>query len=148
MNASVEGYAAGTPARFEIYQRNVSGTVRRVLSVKAKTQQTSVTAEWEYVRPSSHKQETTGYSRPEYYFEIFVGGSRARSDLLLIKDFIEIELKDEDDRPLANEEFILTLPDGAVRRGKLDGNGYKKEEGIPPGACSVRFPRFTPSKTA
>ena len=83
-----------------------------------------------------------GYSTPQYYFEILVGRCKARSGLLDYKDWIEIELKDEEDNPIADEEYILYLSNGEVRKGKLDGNGYKKEEKIPPGDCNVKFPNF------
>ncbi|MBI1926578.1 hypothetical protein HYR99_20335 [Candidatus Poribacteria bacterium] len=69
--------------------------------------------------------------------------SRARSGLLAYKDWIEIELKDEEDNPIANEEYILYLSNREVRQGKLDGNGYKKEEKLPPGYCSVKFPNLS-----
>jgi len=61
---------------------------------------------------------------------------------LFNEDFIELELKDTDGNPKANEEFILFLPNGKVENGKLDGNGYKKIEKIPAGRYSVKFPNL------
>jgi hypothetical protein len=69
-----------------------------------------------------------------------VESQQVRSDLLELWDWIEIELKDIDLAPVANAEFILSLPNGEVRRGNLDPNGFKREERIPPGTCRIRFP--------
>ena len=68
--------------------------------------------------------------------------SKARSDLLEFRDWIEIELIDENDNPIANEDYVLYLPNGEVRKGKLDANGYKKEENIPPGKCQLEFSNY------
>lgn len=56
------------------------------------------------------------------------------------KDFIEIELLDEDGQPVAGEPYEITLPDGRVDSGTLDANGYARIDGIDPGKCQVRFP--------
>ena len=68
--------------------------------------------------------------------------SKSTSDLLFAEDFIEIELKDDEGNPKANEEFQLFLPDGKILEEKLDGNGYKKIEKIPAGKYSVKFPKL------
>ena len=60
--------------------------------------------------------------------------------MLEFKTNIEIELMDEEDKPVGNEEYIIYLTNGEVRKGKLDGSGYKKEEKIPPCHHSIRFP--------
>jgi hypothetical protein len=75
-----------------------------------------------------------------------IGQSISRSDLLFNEDFIEIELKDDEGNPKANEEFILFLPDGKIENGKLDSNGYKKIEKIPAGNYSVKFPNLKPKQ--
>ncbi len=79
------------------------------------------------------------YSSPQYYFEIQIGQCNARSGLIQFFDSIEIDLKDENGKPLGNEEYIITLSDGTTRTGKLDSNGHKKEEKIPVGPCNVCF---------
>ena len=49
-------------------------------------------------------------------------------------------LKDDDTESKDTEyDFIIILPDGQERKGKLDENGYAKEEDIPPGKCKVKF---------
>jgi len=88
----------------------------------------------------SEDDENKGYSSPEYYFLVKVKASKSRSGLLEFKDWIAIELKDEEGNPLPDEDYVLYLPDGSIRKGKLNSTGYKKEEKIPAGNCSVKFP--------
>ena len=57
------------------------------------------------------------------------------------KCWVEVELLDDDSKPVAGEAWWIKLPDGNVREGKLDANGRVKLEGIPCGECIVRFPR-------
>jgi hypothetical protein len=64
----------------------------------------------------------------------------SRPPPLSVKTFIEIVLLDADSRPVAGEAFEITLPDGQVRTGRLDQNGFSRIDGIDPGTCDVRFP--------
>lgn len=54
--------------------------------------------------------------------------------------WIEIELVDEADRPIAGERYEVTLADGRVVRGSLDAKGLARIERIPPGECQICFP--------
>ena len=54
--------------------------------------------------------------------------------------WVAIQLLDHEDNPVAGEAYELTLPDGAVRSGTLNGDGKAEERGIDPGTCKVRFP--------
>ncbi len=146
LTADVEGFDPGTPAVIKIYEQDVGGADDYVATIETETQGDSVEVEWEYVYTEDTDdvmtQEETqgGYSSPEYYFEVTVGQSKARSGLLRYKDYIEIELMDEeDDEPVADREYFLYLPSGEVRRGRLDANGCAREDNIPPGHCGVRF---------
>ncbi len=59
------------------------------------------------------------------------------------KTWIEIELVDEDGKPVPGEPYEVTLPDGTqVAKGTLDQNGFKRIEGIDPGTCKITFPRL------
>jgi uncharacterized Zn-binding protein involved in type VI secretion len=55
-------------------------------------------------------------------------------------DFIELELVDEQGRPMANERYLVTASDGGVRAGRLDSKGFARIEGVAPGTCKVQFP--------
>jgi len=56
--------------------------------------------------------------------------------------WIEIELVDEEDNPVPGERYEITTPDGRVKRGTLDENGFARVEGVRPGECKVAFPRL------
>jgi hypothetical protein len=145
LSADVEGYKDGKEAIFIIYKKDLDGSDDSIAEITSKVKSGKVEAEWKYeyhedTDEISEGDELKGYSSPDYYFVVKVGDSKVRSGILEYKDWIEIELRDQDDKGIANEEYILYLPDGAIRKGKLDGKGYKREKNIPPGKYYVKFP--------
>lgn len=57
--------------------------------------------------------------------------------------WIEIELVGEDDQPIANEAYEVTLPDQQVVKGNLDAAGWARIDNIASaGTCRVSFPRL------
>jgi hypothetical protein len=56
--------------------------------------------------------------------------------------WIEIELVNEKNQPVAGETYRITLPDQTVADGTLDENGFARVEGFEPGACKVTFPNL------
>jgi hypothetical protein len=57
--------------------------------------------------------------------------------------WVEIELIDADDKPVADEAYRLQLPDGSIRTGKLDAKGRAYVGDIvAPGQCKVCFPEI------
>lgn len=58
------------------------------------------------------------------------------------KAWIEIELVDEEDEPVAGEKYEIKLPDGSVAKGTLDGEGFARVDGIDPGTCDITFPNL------
>jgi uncharacterized Zn-binding protein involved in type VI secretion len=146
MTADVEGFEDGTPALVQIYKRDIKGPDKIVARIEKEVQGGKIEAEWEYQLEEikndqgDSSSEQVSFSYPVYYFDIIVANCIAHSGLLEYKDFIELELKDIDNNPCANEEFILYCPNGEVKRGKLDSKGYKKIEKIIPGKYFVRYP--------
>lgn len=144
LSADVEGYEDGTPAVFEIWERDNKGADDLITKIDAKVKGNKVEAEWtyEYLEDDEADEgdEKKGYSAPEYYFIAKVKDSKTRSGLLEFQDWIEIELKDQDDNPIGGEDYALYLSTGEIRKGKLDKNGYAKEEKVPPGPYSLEFP--------
>ncbi len=144
LTADVEGFEDGTAATIEIYKRDIIGADAVIDTIETKVKNKKVEAEWEYKYPEdedeSENAEIKGYSSPEYYFCVIIGRVKAKSGLLGYKDWIEIELKDEVNNPIANEDYIIYLSNGEIRKGKLNSKGYKKEENIPPGNCIIKFP--------
>jgi hypothetical protein len=56
-------------------------------------------------------------------------------------DWIKIELLDAEDKPIANEPYILFLKDGTEQPGNLDSNGFAWIQELPRGEYKVRFPK-------
>lgn len=56
--------------------------------------------------------------------------------------WIEIEMVDEDGKPVTGQTYKVTLPDDSVAEGTLDEKGIARIEGFEPGSCKVTFPRL------
>jgi uncharacterized Zn-binding protein involved in type VI secretion len=145
LSADAEGYEDGTRAVLEIWEKDIKGPDYSIAFIESAVKGKKVEAEWTYEYEEgrdegSEEDERKGYSSPEYYFIVHVENEKARSDLLAYQDWIEIELKDQDDKSIPNEKYVLYLPTGEIRKGKLDGNGFKREEKVPPGKYRVEFP--------
>ncbi len=56
------------------------------------------------------------------------------------KTWVEIKLVDQDGAVVPNERYRITLPDGTVKEGALDEDGWMRESGIDPGDCLITFP--------
>jgi hypothetical protein len=55
--------------------------------------------------------------------------------------WIEIEMVNQDDRPVPGKHYRITLADGeTVAEGTLDPKGFARVDGIDPGTCKVTFP--------
>ncbi|HEY7771930.1 MAG TPA: hypothetical protein VIC26_02025, partial [Marinagarivorans sp.] len=52
----------------------------------------------------------------------------------------EFTLEDDDGNPIADEDFILTCPEGNEHSGTTGADGSAKVEGIQAGVCSIVFP--------
>jgi len=79
-----------------------------------------------------------GVFRPE---EEDDDGGDAPLDTVPEKTWIEIELLDVNDEPLAGHPYRIELPDGSVRTGTVGANGVARLDGIDPGSCTVTLPR-------
>jgi hypothetical protein len=64
----------------------------------------------------------------------------AGGDKLRLRTWIEVQLVGEDDQPIPNVRYVLTLPGGDTRTGTLDANGCVRIDGLPAGTCKVSFP--------
>jgi hypothetical protein len=54
--------------------------------------------------------------------------------------WIEIELLDDDGKPVADERYFVELPDGSSLSGRTDGQGRARVGGVDPGTAKVSFP--------
>jgi len=58
------------------------------------------------------------------------------------KSWIEIELVDEQGKPVPGERYEIKTPDGHLTKGTLDGKGFARVAGIDPGNCEITFPEL------
>ena len=150
LTATLEGFEDGEQALVQIFKRDLRGPDVLVEERPEKIQSEQIETKWTYALPEvdedvdldggSDLTSTAHFSAPAFYFEVLAGPCKGRSGLLALEDFIEIELKDDEGKALADLDYILYLPNGEIRTGKLDGGGKVKEEKIPAGFCHVRFP--------
>ncbi len=65
---------------------------------------------------------------------------RAQKQASKQKTWIGIRLRDQDGKPVPNERYRITLPDGTVQEGTLNDKGEANVYEIDPGQCQVTFP--------
>lgn len=156
LSAETNGVRDHTDVVVTIYEYDRDSAHDRIVELPATIKGNKMEIQWEYEYhedtdeiPSKEELDKYGgaYNPPEYFFTVKVGevefGKEQESKLLEFKDWIEIELKDPEGKPCADEEYVLYLPDGKERRGKLNSDGVAKEKDIPPGPCSVDFPEVS-----
>ncbi|HET6567179.1 MAG TPA: hypothetical protein VFG50_04380 [Rhodothermales bacterium] len=146
LTADVKGAYDGTEAEISIWEHDADGAHDPITKFPALVDKAKVSAEWEFEYQDdtddipTEEESENGYQWPEYFFRVEILGVKAESGLLRFKDWIEIELVDQDDNPEPGEQYVLTLPDGSERKGQLDADGKVREEQIPPGPYAIRFP--------
>jgi hypothetical protein len=143
LTADVDGAPDGTEALIEIYEHDADDAHDFITKFPTLVNNKKIESEWEFEYhedtddiPTAEETEK-GYNPPEYFFRVKIGGVSADSELLEFKDWIEIEVVDESGSPVGEKDYVLHLPDGETREGKLDPNGYAREEDIPPGKVTV-----------
>ncbi|HQU13045.1 MAG TPA: type VI secretion system tip protein VgrG [Thermodesulfobacteriota bacterium] len=58
------------------------------------------------------------------------------------KSWVEIELVDEDGKPVPGERYRVETPDGKIAEGSLDEKGFARINRVKPGNCKVTFPKL------
>lgn len=61
--------------------------------------------------------------------------------------YIEVELKDDEGKPVANAAYFVELPDGSTKSGRTDANGYARIDGVDPGTAKISFPELDQDST-
>jgi len=153
LSADIEGVPDETEVMICIYEYDEDGAHDFITKFPLSVKNKKIEAEWEYEYhedtdeiPTEDEKQQYGrnYNPPEYFFVIDVYrkrfGEKQESGLLEFKDWLEINLVDSDGNPIADEEYVLHLPDGSERKGQLDAEGYAREEDIPPGTYIITFP--------
>ncbi|HEX7154488.1 MAG TPA: carboxypeptidase-like regulatory domain-containing protein [Thermoanaerobaculia bacterium] len=54
--------------------------------------------------------------------------------------WIEVELLDDEGQPIADEAYVVELPDGSQKTGRTGADGRARIDGVDPGTAKVSFP--------
>jgi len=153
LSADIKGLPNEAELAVVIYEYDRDGGHDRITELPAHVENNRIEIAWEYEYhedtdeiPSQEELDKYNgqYNPPEYFFTIKAEGveygKKQESGLLKFKDWVGINLTDRLGAPLPNKKYILHMPDGSTRKGTVDGNGYAREENVPPGPLSVEFP--------
>lgn len=145
LTAKTSGIPSGEKAVCEIFVRDSNYADRLLETLETTVDSDAIEIEWvfqvdeKYITIQTDKELTPRYSAPAFYFLVRSANLQSRSGLLRFEDFLELRLKDDQGKPLANKKFRLYLSNGEIRDGVLDGSGYAKVDKIPPGNVRVSF---------
>ena len=64
----------------------------------------------------------------------------------IIKTWVEMEVVDDQGRPLPNQDYLCMLPDGTLREGQTDAQGRVRFDGIDPGNCAFSLTKLSPER--
>jgi hypothetical protein len=155
MSAEVKGASEGCDGKIVIYEYDADGAHDRITELPVKVQKDKIELKWAYEYhedtdeiPTTEELKKYGknYNPPEYFFTVDIGGVTAgkkqESKLLTFKDWVDVHLTDGLGRAIANEDYILHLPDGTTRKGKLSADGRAREADVPPGKYRFEFPNL------
>jgi hypothetical protein len=153
LSANVSGCREGTEAAVTIYEYDRDGIHDNVVELPATVTDDRIELDWEFDYqgdideiPTEDELKKYGkhYSPPEYFFVVEINGQKfgrkQESGLLTFKERIEIRLSDDKEQEKQNLDYVLHLPDGTERKGKLDEGGYASEDDLPPGRIELKFP--------
>lgn len=146
LSADVAGFEDGTPATVTIIERDIRGSDVEIEVLETEVSGARVEVAWTYPHPEEEEPGGTGtrrgYSCPQHYFVVRVASAVGRSDFLRLRDWLEIELHDEEGEAMAGEPYVVYLPDGSLREGELDDHGQARLEGLSVRTGRVEFPRL------
>jgi hypothetical protein len=152
ISADVENLPDEAEVMIIIYEYDQDGAHDFITKFPSRVKNKKIETEWEFEYhedtdeiPTQEEEEKYGknYNPPEYFFVIDtygqIFGDEQESGLLEFKDWIELVLFDGTGAEIPDIGYRLKLPDGNQRSGKLDENGYAKEDDIPPGKVTIEW---------
>ena len=155
IQAEFEGVADETEVFVIIKEYDQDGSHDKIVTIPTTITNRKIDLDWEYEYhedvdeiPTDEEKKKYGkkYNPPEYFFIVDIDGYKLgkeqESGLLEFKDWVELELIDEEGNQKPNEEYIIHLPDGTQKKGNLDSKGYAKVKDIPPGKFTVEYPNI------
>lgn len=144
MIVETAGIDSGEKAELQIFIKDANFADHLFETIETKVDSDKIEEEWELaidekLFEAQDYKEKINYSSPYYYFVVQVAGLKQRSKLLKFKDWMELELVDDDGKPAAKAGYKVFLPNGKIISGNLDDNGYAKVDKIPPGKIRVEY---------
>jgi hypothetical protein len=85
------------------------------------------------------KGEKKRYSQPFFFFKVTISELQEQSAMLYLQDWVEIELRDDNDEVIPDKEYTANSSNGAIKKGKTDSTGKIRIEGISPGNCTIQY---------
>ncbi len=140
-SVKADGFDEGAQAWVSVYGTGEGGLRIMVATEEKKVQGGKVSGTWDakasLLSESGHKPELE--TCETFQIMVCVGQCVAVSPLLKVYDTVEIVLTGDAGKPRKNMPYTLTLRDGTVLKGKLDGQGKAKHEKVVRGRFQVVF---------
>jgi len=139
------GIKDGEPAKIDIFVRDGNYTDYLLKTIDTKVSGDKIQECWEIkvderlLSICDTKAKKKRFSQPFFFFKVNVCGTVERSGMLYAKDWIDVQLLDESNKPISNGNVQINLPNGTVVKEQLDTNGKKRIENIPPGNINLNF---------
>jgi hypothetical protein len=153
MQGKFEGCVPNSEAQVIVYEYNPDGHHDNVTTMPTQLDNLDLEVQWEfdYVDNTAQipiEQEKQKYQKHyvpvEYFFVVVIDGVKIgvnqESGKLKFKDWVEIELKDDEGRPYANKKYIVHFADGNKVNGNFDANGLARVDNLVPGPFTVEYP--------
>ena len=137
------GVEDGEKAIIDIYVRDgnytdhLLGTIEETVSGGQVRREWAMQVDQKYLSLCDAKDKKKKYSRPFFFFKVKIGELAEQSGILFLKDWVEVEVKDDKGHAVGDRKYSANLPTGEIRQGALDSNGKAKLENIPPGKINI-----------
>lgn len=134
---------SGTPARLPIFMRDLNAPERELRMIETQVDGDRIEGEWtldvaEDLLPVQEERSVwQGNSAPTFHCIAEASICAARSGSRIFKDWIELQLWDEEGNEVGYEPYCVVCANGQVIEGTLDENGCGKVEDISPGRIRV-----------
>lgn len=145
LSASAKNVEKGSSVTIKIYEKDYDNPDDFIDEVSGSFKDGKVTGKWifEYNEDtddvnSEEEQKEKGYTKPEYVFTVENSDGTVvskKGPIIEMIDWIECYILDYEGKALADKQYELKLPDGIVRKGTLNKEGYIFEEDIE--SCSI-----------
>ena len=145
------GIVDGAEVTFKVFERDTERLDKCLACIKGQTVKgDKAEAPWKYqVRDITTSSSPENYSDPKYYFTAEVEGIIKRSGILkcLADLTIQVFFDEESGEPLADEPYYMWVSPGTTIQGRTDGDGWIRQQGLPPRDVEILFPRYSLSIT-